>query len=55
MSLIESNNKITIDEIAKKLIINRSAAQKHIEILKKYGFIERIVSAKGGYWKVINK
>ncbi len=50
--LIESNNKITISEIAEKLNINRSAAQKHIESLKKYGLIERIGAAKGGYWQI---
>lgn len=54
-SLIDNNNKITIREIANELNVNRSAVQKHIENLKKYGLIKRIGAAKGGYWKIIDK
>jgi len=50
---IIGNNKITISEVADKLNIVRSVAQKHIDALKKKGIIKHFGSKKSGYWKIL--
>jgi len=52
LELIKGNLSISRKNLALKLSINESAVQKHIENLKKKNVLERIGSAKGGYWKV---
>ena len=53
MELIKANSKITRSELSDKLGINPSAIQRHIQKLKKEGFIVRIGGDKGGYWKIM--
>ncbi|MEX0983067.1 MAG: HTH domain-containing protein [Bacteroidales bacterium] len=55
LSLLKSNNRLTIDEIAEKLNITRCTVIRDIEKLKNNELIKRIGPAKGGYWQLINK
>ncbi len=50
---IKENNKITANEIAKKLNISLSTVKRRIKILKDTRKIERVGSDKTGYWKVL--
>ncbi|MCD4698481.1 MAG: HTH domain-containing protein [Bacteroidales bacterium] len=52
LNLINENNKISISAISSTLRINRSAVQKHIDILRTKGVIERIGGTRG-FWKII--
>lgn len=52
LSLIRKNNRITIDEVANDLDINRSAAQKHFDGLKEKGIIVRR-GRRSGYWEIL--
>jgi ATP-dependent DNA helicase RecG len=49
---MRSNPRITVSEIAEKLGMSRTAADKNIQILKSQGYVERIGAAKGGFWQV---
>src|SRR5690606_11435783 len=51
LQLIINNNRVTRDAISEKIHINTSAIQKHINVLKGIGYIERI-GGNRGYWKV---
>jgi ATP-dependent DNA helicase RecG len=51
--LIHENPSISRKEISDRLKINQSAIQKHIETLKKKGFLRRAGSARGGHWELI--
>ncbi len=53
LSLMVENPRISRKELSKKLNINQSAIQKHIEKLKEKGLLRRIGPAKGGYWEII--
>lgn len=53
--LIKSSPDISIKNIADKMRINISAAQKHVEALKDKKVIRRIGPDKGGRWQVIRK
>ena len=53
LELIRKNNQISIDEVAKKLDINRSAAQKHFEGLKRKNIIVRR-GHRSGYWEILS-
>lgn len=53
--LKEENNFASRKELSEIIGMAQSAIQKHINTLKEKGFIERIGSAKGGYWKIIKK
>ncbi len=44
---------LTIPEIAKKIQKSDSATQRAIRKLREAGFIDRVGSAKAGYWKVL--
>ncbi len=50
--LIKENNKITAEEISKRLKISLSTAKRKIKDLKEAGKIERIGSDKTGHWKI---
>ena len=54
LELIIENNKIGYQEIAKKLEINNSAVQAHINALKNKNIIIREGGTRG-YWKIIAK
>ena len=52
LTLIKQKPDISRAELSKKLGINESAVQKHLENLKGKKIIERIGADKGGYWQV---
>jgi predicted HTH transcriptional regulator len=54
LKLLQTNPKISREELSKQLEINPSAIQKHIENLKQKKAIKRIGGDKGGYWKIEN-
>ncbi len=53
ISLIIKNNKITQDEISKKLVLSKSTIKRNIIKLKEKGVLERIGADKNGYWQVL--
>ena len=55
LELISENSTITINELSNKIKISTTAIENNIKFLKNSGFLQRIGSDKGGYWKVINK
>ena len=52
LELINVDNKISIREIAKKLHINFSAAQAHLDALREKGILSREGGTRG-YWKIL--
>ena len=52
LQLITSNKKIGYRAIAEEMGVNESAVQRHVEILKEKGFIERIGGTRGS-WNVL--
>lgn len=52
LKLIDSNTNITQIEMADKLGISKRAIANNTNKLKEIGVLERIGSAKGGYWKI---
>jgi Fic family protein len=54
LNLIKENPAVSRKELSDKLHINPSAIQKHIQKLKKDGYIKRIGGDRGGYWKIKN-
>lgn len=55
LTRLKENPKITRKELAKRIKINPSAVQKHIEKFKEKDIIKRIGPDKGGYWDIIEK
>ena len=55
INLINSNQEITIEGLAKQLGLSTRAVEKQIASLKKKNLIKRIGPAKGGYWEVMEK
>lgn len=53
LSLLIAKPTLSYRKIAEQLQINPSAIQKHINELKRLGFLERIGGTKG-YWKIKN-
>ncbi|MCD6179130.1 MAG: winged helix-turn-helix transcriptional regulator [Bacteroidales bacterium] len=51
---IENNNKITTNELAKRLNLTRRTIARYISNLKEQDVLKRIGPDKGGYWKIIN-
>ena len=51
LQLINIDNKISRLKMSKKLNINESAIQKHLNYLKEKGYLERIDGSRG-YWKI---
>ncbi len=52
LKFIKNNSSIAYRDVAEKMEINASAAQKHFDALKKKGVIERI-GGTSGYWKIL--
>ena len=52
IDLITQNNNITIEIIANTIGITKRAVLKQVDKLKKERILERVGSAKGGYWKI---
>ncbi|HAN77205.1 MAG TPA: transcriptional regulator [Bacteroidales bacterium] len=53
LKLIQSNPKILIDEMAKRIGISRTAIDKNIIFLKNKNIIRRVGNSKTGYWEII--
>ena len=51
LDILHNNPNITRSQLSQTLRINESAILKHLNILKKKGFIERIGGTRG-YWKI---
>lgn len=52
LDIIKSNTTVSYRDVAQKMGVNDSAAQKHFDNLKRKGVIKRIGPANGGYWKI---
>ena len=50
---IKKNPRVSRQKLSEILGINPSAVQKHMDKLKDKGLLERVGSAKGGYWRII--
>lgn len=53
LSLIRNNPKVTVQEMADALSMNKRNAQKHVNALSEAGTIKRIGAARSGYWEII--
>lgn len=53
LSLIESNPKVTVQEMAETMGMNKRNAQKHVNTLVEEGLVQRIGAARGGHWEII--
>jgi ATP-dependent DNA helicase RecG len=51
LELIQKQPKISYREMIEQLGINKSAIQKHLEVLKDAGWLERVGGTRG-YWLV---
>ncbi len=54
LDLVESNNKITIIEMAKLLSVSETAIENNIKKLHEKGILSRIGSDKTGHWEINN-
>ncbi|MDR2731983.1 MAG: Fic family protein [Fibromonadaceae bacterium] len=52
LKLISDNPRITYNEIAKEIYMNRKTAQRNIEKLKASGLLKRVGADKNGYWEI---
>ena len=52
VALLSKDDKLSAVTIAKKIGISSKAVEKHLANLKAEGVIERIGSARGGFWRV---
>lgn len=52
VALLSKDGKLSAVTIAKKIGISAKAVEKHLANLKAEGVIERIGSARGGFWRV---
>ena len=52
VALLSKDGKLSAVTIAKKIGISSKAVEKHLANLKAEGVIERIGSARGGFWRV---
>lgn len=52
VALLSEDGKLSAVTIAKKIGISAKAVEKHLANLKAEGVIERIGSARGGFWRV---
>lgn len=53
IKLIKENSSITQEEIAKKLVINKTTVMRNINTLKEKNLIKRIGSTKKGKWEIV--
>ncbi|MBQ7311503.1 MAG: Fic family protein [Alistipes sp.] len=52
VTLLSKDGKLSAASLAKKIGISSKAVEKHLANLKAEGVIERIGSARGGFWRV---
>ena len=53
LNTLRKNPNITSKELAKMLGISKDGVKYHLKKLKNKGLIERVGTARGGYWKVL--
>jgi ATP-dependent DNA helicase RecG len=53
LEAIESNDQITIPEIAETIGVTTRSIERNLQNLQQEGKLVRIGSAKGGHWKII--
>jgi len=53
LALLRENSRISYDELAKITGQSRKTIQRHLQVLKSEGQIQRIGGAKGGHWQVM--
>jgi predicted HTH transcriptional regulator len=53
LDMITQDAKVTSNQMAKNLGINRSAVSKHLKKMQADGIIKRVGPDKGGHWKII--
>ncbi len=52
LNLISNDPGYTVSQLAEKLSVSRKTVAAHLKSLKEKGIIERIGSARNGYWKI---
>jgi fido (protein-threonine AMPylation protein) len=52
LDLIEANNRTTIIEIAKSILISETAVENNIKKLREKGILSRVGSDKTGHWQI---
>lgn len=55
LELIASDAKVTVEQMAEALGMNKRNAQKHINQLVNDGVIVRIGANRGGHWEVVEQ
>lgn len=55
LAMIRENSKVSAVRIAKKIEISTRAVEKNIKELREKGILKRQGTARGGYWKVVDK
>jgi len=53
LELINSNNQITIPELAGEIVMTERSIERNIQKLQQNGKLVSIGPAKGGHWKII--
>ena len=53
MNLIKKDSRITLSQLAKKLIVSRSTILREIKDLKANGKLKRIGTEKSGHWEIL--
>ena len=53
IDLIDSNSKVTQEQIANKIQISKRAVQKNIKELVDKGIVKRFGSSRNGYWEIL--
>jgi ATP-dependent DNA helicase RecG len=53
IALIQKNNTISAQEIAKEIGLTQRAVEKQISALKNKGLLRRVGPDKGGHWEIV--
>ena len=51
--MIDSNSKVTQEQIANEIQISKRAVQKNIKELVDKGIVKRFGSSRNGYWEIL--
>ena len=53
IDMIDSNSKVTQEQIANEIQISKRAVQKNIKELVDKGIVKRFGSSRNGYWEIL--
>lgn len=53
IDMIDSNSKVTQEQIANEIQISKRAVQKNIKELVDKGIVKRFGSGRNGYWEIL--